>query len=325
MARLRNIYLKGPSWTENLDHYKGDQPINWIHGVPIMKEYRLIWFQHLHKVAGTTIVELADVNGEKLYPGHKNGNPLDENGKWIKLWDLKGSDLTEFIDKCEREGITFVATEWGSPDFKALSEDPRVVLITCIRKPWDRFKSNYQYDLFKGFTKKKDVYSYSNSNDVSSFNYYTMIFSRRRFEHVQGQGLTNKDLDFAKKNLSRFNIITVLENEGSIDELTKGLGWSKKVSKSDLSREKVPLLVRFVSMITGWEDEPGKKKKTLKNPYLAVEILKRPDIPLFLEYLRPSRLDFGENFRREFKEKNTMDQALYQYAIDTSLDQKSSN
>ncbi len=290
-----------------------------------MKEYRLIWFQHLHKVAGTTIVELAMVNGEKLYPSHKNGNPLDENGNWIELWNYNRSDLTEFIDMCEREGITFVATEWGSPDFKTLHEDPRVILITCMRKPWDRFKSNYQYDLFKGFTKMKDVYSYSNSNDVSSFNYYTMIFSRKRFEDVKEKGLTHKDLGSAKENLSRFNIITVLENEGSIDELTEGLGWSKKVPKAGSSKEKVPLLVRFISIMTGWEDEPGKKKKTLRNPYLAVEILKRLDISLFLEYLRPSRLDVGENFRREFNEKNRMDQDLYQYAIDITLDRKSSN
>ncbi len=290
-----------------------------------MMEYRLIWFQHLHKVAGTTIVELAAVNGEKLYHDHINGNPLDENGNLIELWNLNRSGLTKFIDDCEREGITFIATEWGSPDFKTLHEDPRVILITCIRKPWDRFISNYQYNLFKGFTKMKDIYKYSNFNDVSSFNYYTMIFSRRTFEHVRKKGLTNRDLVSAKENLSRFNMIAVLETEGSIDEMTKGLGWSKKVTKAGSSKGKVPLMVRSISMITGWEDEPGKKKKTLKNPYLAVEILKRLDIPLFLKYLRPTRLDAGENFRREFKEKNRMDQDLYQYAIDTSLDRKPSN
>ena len=80
-----------------------------------MPPYRLIWFQHLHKAAGTYIVRKAISNGEKPYPLNKNGNPHDENGA-IPLWGLSDSELSNFVDECERLGITFVATEWGGPE-----------------------------------------------------------------------------------------------------------------------------------------------------------------------------------------------------------------
>ena len=72
--------------------------------------YRLIWFQHIHKAAGTLVVNLAKANGEVLYPNNANGNPLDEEGNRIELWNLNGQELLSFVDKCERLGVTFVAT-----------------------------------------------------------------------------------------------------------------------------------------------------------------------------------------------------------------------
>ena len=91
--------------------------------------YRLIWFQHVHKAAGTLVVNLAKENGEVLFKNNANGNPLDENGDRLELWNYSAEELTDFLDQCEKDGVTFVATEHGSPDFRLLSEDSRVTPI----------------------------------------------------------------------------------------------------------------------------------------------------------------------------------------------------
>ena len=58
-----------------------------------MKKYRLVWFQHLHKAAGTYVVRRALTNGEKPYPLNKNGHPHDDTGA-IPLWEMTGEELT---------------------------------------------------------------------------------------------------------------------------------------------------------------------------------------------------------------------------------------
>ena len=38
-----------------------------------MAAYRLVWFQHLHKAAGTYIIRRAMANGEKFLTGYHSG------------------------------------------------------------------------------------------------------------------------------------------------------------------------------------------------------------------------------------------------------------
>ena len=61
-------------------------------------EYRLIWFQHLHKAAGTLIVNMAKANNEVLYDPNNNGNPSDEKGSTMPLWKYDKSRLLDFIN-----------------------------------------------------------------------------------------------------------------------------------------------------------------------------------------------------------------------------------
>ena len=124
-----------------------------------MKKYRLVWFQHLHKAAGTYVIRRAIANGEKLFPINENGNPCDDNGV-IPLWDMTGRDLSKFVDTCEEMDVTFVATEWGGPDFHILSKDPRVCLITCIRDPINRFISNFNFDYYWMWSKSTNYEQY---------------------------------------------------------------------------------------------------------------------------------------------------------------------
>ena len=48
-----------------------------------VREYRLVWFQHLHKAAGIVIINMAKVNQEILYNPNNNGNPANNNGKTL--------------------------------------------------------------------------------------------------------------------------------------------------------------------------------------------------------------------------------------------------
>ncbi len=57
------------------------------------------------------------------------GGKSGRNG--LSTVDILFSDrlLEQFVDRCEAENITFVATEWGLPHIATLARDERVNLI----------------------------------------------------------------------------------------------------------------------------------------------------------------------------------------------------
>ena len=180
----------------------------------MMAGYRLVWFQHLHKAAGTYVIRRAMANGETFWPNHENGNPV-ENGSVIQLWKMSSEELSSFVDKCEKKGVTFVACEWGGPDFQTLSNDERVTLLTCLRHPIKRLVSNYNYDHYWMWTKASSYDEYLSEPHLhSSSEYYTQIFSR---------GESN--LDKAKSNLELFDHVIIAED--GMEALNE-LGWSKE-------------------------------------------------------------------------------------------------
>ncbi|MBS72643.1 MAG: hypothetical protein CMA91_00090 [Euryarchaeota archaeon] len=179
-----------------------------------MAEYRLVWFQHLHKAAGTYVIRRAAANGEKFWPNHENGNPVNE-GKVLPLWDYDETQLISFIDECQEKGVTFVACEWGGPHYETLANDSRVTLLTCLRDPIKRFISNYNYDHYWMWTKAKNYQEYVEEGHLhSSPEYYTKIFAR---------GEVNPEL--AKSNLSLFDMVIVAEK--NMNDLSN-LGWEKE-------------------------------------------------------------------------------------------------
>ena len=187
------------------------------------EDYRLIWFQHFHKAAGTTIVEHARRAGEKFFYPNSNGNPLDADGKAIKIWDFDSYQLESFVEHLKQNGITFVATEWGCPDLAALKSRPDVCLITALRDPYKRFISNYIFDYRKGFTDHNNIRDYVDSKGVfSSFNYYCRLLTGITDLSVH---LREEDLDVAKEALGLFNHISVIEQPDGIAPLIETLGW----------------------------------------------------------------------------------------------------
>jgi hypothetical protein len=63
-------------------------------------------------------------NRETLYPVNNNGNPCYPDGNEIRLWDMNREELIEFVNQCERKGVTFVATEKAAPLYSVLELDP---------------------------------------------------------------------------------------------------------------------------------------------------------------------------------------------------------
>ncbi len=188
--------------------------------------YRLIWFQHFHKAAGSSIVAAAQSNNECFWPAHVNGNPLDANGEQLDLACYSAEQLSRFIKQCQQRGVTFVATEWALPNIDVLKTDLAVKLITVVRDPLTRFVSNFYYDLHNGYTPARSVESYVNTRarTFTMDNYYCRILAKidNRIAPI-----TEAEYLLAKANLAKFNIIASLETD--IDQIAPALGWSSDI------------------------------------------------------------------------------------------------
>jgi len=254
------------------------------------KNYRLIWFQHLHRVAGASISRLAIANRELLYPKHSNGNPLNADGKLIRLWEMDAAELSSFVDHCEQEDITFVATEWRAPDFTILASDSRVILITCIRDPLDRFLSEFYYSLYRGHGDTRSFEAFVNSKQTfstftnSMFNYYCRIFSRY---NDNPEPIDQEQFELAKSALSLFHCCAVLKENDPFADISKVLGWTENVIHVNHNAMDFILLLKLIAK--------GKIHQ------------------LWRRLIQP-RKEPNEDFLRFFKEMNQWDYKLYREA-----------
>jgi len=143
-----------------------------------MSSSGLIWFHHLHKCAGTLVVKCAESAGLRFWPESHNGNP-HRNGQLIPLHDYTARQLQEFVETCLREGVEFIATEFGSPDFDVLASHPAVTTITIMREPYARFRSNYLFAVNCGYTTCRSMKAFSESSSMTAVaNFYVRTFSR---------------------------------------------------------------------------------------------------------------------------------------------------
>ena len=247
------------------------------------QEYRLIWFQHLQKAAGSTIIQMAIQNDETFFSVHENGNPCYPDGREIRLWEFNSQELAGFIDQCQDNGVTFVATEKAAPIFSVLSSDPRVCLITCLRDPLERFISHFYYSLYTGRTNVSSPEQFVDSIYISTmFNYYCRIFSR--FNDNPGP-VGKKQFDIARAILSSFDCCVVLENKNPFTKLNKLLSWK------DMEIHANPTKPDFVTI---------------------VKFLIKGKINLVLRRFTDPRKGPTNDFQKLFKERNKWDYSLYQ-------------
>ena len=252
--------------------------------------YRLIWFQHLHKAAGSTIVKLALLNGERLDPHHQNGNPADARGEMLPIWEYAPEQLKQFIDDCEARQITFVATEWGLPNVEFLATDPRVVLFTCIREPLERLRSNYQFDYLFGYSPHDNVRDFINSDKTHTMhNYYCRIFSRHYHDPAP---IEERHYQSALRAVQCFDHALVLERADCMQSFARIFGWDKQLPErinSTFSYKRLLLyfmqgkwgmIRRFIALKSDKFDEPTRQWLTAEN---------RWDLQLYQMICEPNR------------------------------------
>lgn len=244
--------------------------------------FRLVWFQHFHKAAGSSIVALAQANGERCYHSHKNGNPVGADGTLLKLWDYTNEELVNFVNTCEQDGITFIATEWGLPNLSVLAGNPRVTLITCMRNPIDRFVSNFYFDLYLGFTpaRSPEAYVGSRNRTITMPNYYCRVLSGH---NNSSSNISEEEYLLAKNALGKFDGVFLLE-EG-LSALSSMLGWS--IERHHVNKTKFGL-----RHIAG--------------------LLKQRKFGLVLIWLRYRKKDVSRDFIKSWNSKNYWDLLLYE-------------
>lgn len=196
----------------------------------------VLWFQHMHKVAGSTIVRIAHQNNMKMYPYQSNGNPrynpndprLDMGLKKYHTYEIRYDrfstlELLEFIESINNLGVEFIACEWGFPKEMLIRDD--IYYVTCFRDPWERAMSNYNYDKNESPGKFTCFEDWANREYIySRDNYYTSILCGK--EDLDNHILNEEDYQKALDNLKNFNLVLILENPRCFDLLELMLGWS---------------------------------------------------------------------------------------------------
>jgi hypothetical protein len=254
--------------------------------------YRLIWFQHLHKAAGSSIVSLAQMNGERLYPVHRNGIPIEEvSNRGFRFGKMSDDELSSFVDNCQEMGVSFVASEWSFPDYKLLVNDQRVFCITCLRDPLYRFLSNFYFAWYNGTTDCPTPFAYVNSKSAfTMFNYYCRVFSRLGNEKST---VSRHEYRKAQHALSQFDSVTILEHDNTFSNLKRDVGWVGKEIHKNRMYCGIFAIIRLIIH--------GQKKELLRRLFKR----KFPADPSFIEY---------------FNKNNTWDRLLYTTAAEKFYD-----
>ena len=191
--------------------FVGDRPLE------ITNTTKLILFLHFTKAGGSSIVSAAK-KLQNLYLPNNNGNPHDRiTEQRIPFWTFSDEHFMAFLSYCRDHGTTFIATEnewFHSPsvfneEFKLRY---RIELVTQIKNPFDRFISNYFFSaqflwLQVPFVQRLKMYHLRKmTHHFTDWNMYVRVLSSQ-FDH----NVTEKDLEIAKRELDKFDLVTVLE------------------------------------------------------------------------------------------------------------------
>lgn len=245
----------------------------------------LVWFHHMHKAGGTSVVELARANGMTLYPREANGNPLHESGEVIPLWEMPPDELRDWIHSCRDSGVNFVATEWGMPDMRVLKAMREVFTVVILRRPIDRFLSNFNYSSLYSFTDATDPRDYAARGPLFARpNYYTRMLSRTLDPEAR---VAQEHYEIAFTTLHRFDLCLTLEGARPFAPLSAQLGWTRTCAREN--RSKYPWRHKIKLFAT------GKWSAALRN-------------------LSGRRFEPDESFQAWFAAENVLDIRLYEEA-----------
>lgn len=193
-----------------------------------MAHNRLIWFQHLEKAAGTTVVKLAEKNGETFFPHHHLSIPKDAQDQFVLIATLTPEEQRAFVEKCFTLKVSFLSTVFGSPDFSILSSHPDIILFACFRDPLNRFVSSYKYEYYNGTIPAAcTLTEYPKTGKPGFFtllrleNYYCRMLSGDFF----AEDITEAHFEKALSALHKLDYCFVIEHKDWLSRLGKALNW----------------------------------------------------------------------------------------------------
>lgn len=161
----------------------------------------MIVFAHLHKAAGTSVVNAAVKSGFRFPNNHANGHPLDSEGKRILLNEMPAEQIHALFLEMRDEKVEFMALEWGFPRFESFFGIPDLNFVTVLRDPVDRAISNYKMDLVQGYAGRRvfgfDTYT-KQATQYCASNYYVRFFCS--LTHCES--LTMEHFEYTKHLLS---------------------------------------------------------------------------------------------------------------------------
>lgn len=181
---------------------------------------KCVIFLHFHKAGGTTINSFFKKYNK--WKPNRNGNPLWLDKKYVNFWDYNREEFNIFKNILLECNIEFIAFEWNYFKFYKEIDYSNIELITCIREPYKRFISNMCVD------KYNDSYKYNNATiserrrgvvNYNKYNYYTKMLNG--FGNRPNIQINDEHLEIAKKNLSKFSIILILEDKNTFKLLQK--------------------------------------------------------------------------------------------------------
>ncbi|MEO1469595.1 MAG: hypothetical protein AAFV86_11085 [Pseudomonadota bacterium] len=178
---------------------------------------RKIYFLHIHKAAGSTIVRLAERNGRTLFPDHRNGNPFCD-GQLIEFWNWPLARQQAWMTSGRFDFFaneTAIGSEMPSPLL--------VDYITVLRDPIDRVHSHYVHERadllrnpkrFQNTAKERvgdgDFASFVRDHCFETYwasNYIVKQFSDRNYRRAA----TEADLDLAIERVGKFACVMFLD------------------------------------------------------------------------------------------------------------------
>jgi len=197
-----------------------------------------VLFLHFHKSGGTTINHMFRGVLRK-FPKNKNGNPHNANGV-IPFWNFHPKKFSNFYQNVRRKNIQFLAMEWNF--FTRRIPWKKFHFLTVVRDPYERFISNMNVD------KAKNPHNYMRRNIIITRKRKLLVSFNKPNYYVRmlnGLGaqpdavLTTAHLEKAKRVLSKFHTVVILEMKPSFRQLTSlGLPQQKLSMKSNKSSRK---------------------------------------------------------------------------------------
>lgn len=182
---------------------------------------RVIYFLHIHKSGGSTFVNLATKNKEKLHSPNKNGNPYDKDGKIIPFWNYDHAKLINFF---ETKNFTFCANETC---LKQFHPDKKIKYVSVVRHPIDIIISCYHHErhgtksnvTFEKFLENRMLLE---RNKLSLQKYEDLYFKHPLIYYFSG----GSDLDLARERIRKFDAVILLDNYAEdIKIMEKVAGW----------------------------------------------------------------------------------------------------